>query len=133
MKREPVLMALWLKFGALTTLVAWVPFPILEPQHLPVSCHTVAAAHIEEPEGLTTRIYNHAPGLWRGKEKMKTRNTDTHTQGSWPDEDGEREWSYSATCQEMPETTSRGKRQGRILSWRLQRDHGSASTLIWDF
>ena len=31
--------------------------------------HTVAASHIEELEGLTTRIYNYELGLWGEKKK----------------------------------------------------------------
>ena len=46
--------------------MTWVRFPVAEPHHLSVSCHAVAAVHIEELEGLTTRIYNHAVGLWEG-------------------------------------------------------------------
>ena len=42
---------------------------VAEPHQLSVSCHAVAAAHIEELEGLTTRIYNHAVGLWGGKKR----------------------------------------------------------------
>ena len=30
----------------------------LQNHNTPVSSHAVAAAHMEEPEGLTTRIYN---------------------------------------------------------------------------
>ena len=33
------------------------------------SCHAVVAAHIEELEQLTTRIYNHVLGLWGGGKK----------------------------------------------------------------
>ena len=43
----------------------------MEPHHPSVSCHVVVAAHIEELEGLTTRMYNHALGLWGGKKKKK--------------------------------------------------------------
>ena len=32
-----------------------------------LSSHDVAASHIEELEGLTTRIYNYVLGLWEGK------------------------------------------------------------------
>ena len=31
--------------------------------------HAVVASHIEEPEGLITRIYNYALGLWGGGKK----------------------------------------------------------------
>ena len=48
---------------------AQVPFPGTDLHHLPVSSHAEAAAHIEELEGLTTRIYNQALGL--GEEKKK--------------------------------------------------------------
>ena len=48
-----------------------VQFPGLEPHHLSVSSHAVAAAHIEELEGLTTRIFNYVPGLWGGKIKKR--------------------------------------------------------------
>ena len=44
-----------------------------DPHHLSVSSHPVVVAHIEELEGLTTRIYNHALGLWEGKEKKKSK------------------------------------------------------------
>ena len=46
--------------------------PVLLPGHRatpPVCCHAVAAAHTEELEGLTTRIYNYALGLWGGEKK----------------------------------------------------------------
>ena len=52
--------------------MAQVRFPVAEPHHLSVSCHAVAAAHIEEVE-LTTRIYNYALELLGGKKK-KIRN-----------------------------------------------------------
>ena len=64
-------MAQWLMFGALTTSMAWVQFPVTEPHHSSVSCHAVAVAHIEELEGLTTVVSIHALGLWGGKKKMK--------------------------------------------------------------
>ena len=56
----------WLKSGALTTSVALVCFPVMEPHHPSVSRHAVAADH-NELEGLTTRICNDALGLWGGK------------------------------------------------------------------
>ena len=56
-------------FSALTTSGARVRFPVLEPHHLSVSCHAVAASHVQELEGLPTRIYNHALGLWGGERK----------------------------------------------------------------
>ena len=65
-------MVLWFTFSTLTTLVAWVHFPIAEPHHLSVGSHAVVVAHIEELEGLTTRMYSHALGLWGEK---KIRNT----------------------------------------------------------
>ena len=54
-------------------LLRWsgVCFLGVEPHHSSVSSHAVAVAHIEELEGLTTRKYNHALGLWGGKEKIK--------------------------------------------------------------
>ena len=39
-----------------------------------MSCHAVTVAHIEELEGLTTMIYNHALGLRGGKEKTLMRH-----------------------------------------------------------
>ena len=33
------------------------------------SSHAVAASHIEELEGLTTRVYNYALVLWAGKKR----------------------------------------------------------------
>ena len=62
-------MVSWLKFGALTALATPVWFLVVEPHHLSVSCHVVVAAHVEELEGPTIRIYNYALGLWRGKKK----------------------------------------------------------------
>ena len=59
-------MAWWLKFGIPSA--AWVFFPVAEPHHPSVSCHVVAA-HTEELEQLTTRIYNQVLGLWGGKRK----------------------------------------------------------------
>ena len=41
----------------------------MEPHHLSVSCHAVLVAHMEELEGLTTRIYNHVLGLWGTNKK----------------------------------------------------------------
>ena len=66
---EPALVVWWFKFSALTASAAQVCFPVMEPHHLSVSCHAVTVAHIEELEGLTTRIYNHALGLWGEKKK----------------------------------------------------------------
>ena len=50
-----------------------VLFPHTEPHHSSVSCHAVVAAHIEELEGLTTRIYNYVLGLWREKKRERER------------------------------------------------------------
>ena len=47
---------------------------LTQPHHPSVSCHAVVVAHIEELEGLTTRIYSHAMGLWEGKIKRKIGN-----------------------------------------------------------
>uniref|UniRef100_A0A9L0I8A5 Zinc finger protein 286A n=1 Tax=Equus asinus TaxID=9793 RepID=A0A9L0I8A5_EQUAS len=52
---------------------AWVRLPVAEPHHPSVSSHAVVAAHIEELEGLTTRIYNHVLGLWGGEKKKRGR------------------------------------------------------------
>ena len=49
----------------------------MEPHHSSVSSHAVAVAHIEELEGLTTRIYNYVLGLWGG-EKKKVREAQKH-------------------------------------------------------
>ena len=54
-----------------SVLVAKVQFPGVEPHHLSVSSHAVAAAHIEELERLTSRIYNYVLGLWGGKKHNK--------------------------------------------------------------
>ena len=35
----------------------------------------MAAAHIEEPEGLTTRRYSYVLGLWGAKQKTKPQKT----------------------------------------------------------
>lgn len=56
-------------FRALTALAAQVPFLGVET-HLPsVSSHAAAAAHKEGLEGLTSRAYNQALGLWSGRKK----------------------------------------------------------------
>ena len=51
----------------------------LGPGHGP-TCHAssnaVAASHIEELEGLTTRVYNYGLGLWRRKQKRGRLATD---------------------------------------------------------
>ena len=49
----------------------------LDPGHGPTHCsssHVEAASHIEESEGLTTRIYNYVLGLWGGGKKKKIGN-----------------------------------------------------------
>ena len=43
--------------------VVRVRSPVVEPHHPSVSCRAVVVAHIEELEGLTTRLYIRAPGL----------------------------------------------------------------------
>ena len=69
-------MAQRLKFSALPTSAARVHFPVTEPHYLAVSCHAVAMAPIEEPEGLTIRIHNHALGIWGEKRKKGRLATD---------------------------------------------------------
>ena len=54
---------------ACSPLVAWVRFLVLEPHHPSVSCHAVAAAHIEELQRFTTRIGKYV--LWGGKKKTE--------------------------------------------------------------
>ena len=61
--------ALWLSSRA---PLWWLGFASLDPgcgltHHS--SSHAVAASHIEELEGITTRIYNYVLGLWGGKKK----------------------------------------------------------------
>ena len=63
--------AQWLKFCALTTSAAQVHCLVTEPHHSSVSGHAVVAAHIEELEGLRSRIYNYVLGLWGGKIKER--------------------------------------------------------------
>src|SRR3712207_7063969 len=46
---------LWLRFGALIP-VAWVHFPVREPHHPSVSCHTVAAVCCCDAESYATGI-----------------------------------------------------------------------------
>ena len=53
-------------------MAARVHFLVMEPHHPSVSSHAVVAAHIEELEGLTTGIYNHALVLWGGKRDRGT-------------------------------------------------------------
>ena len=48
--------------------MAQVPFPGVEPHHLSVSGHAVAAAHIEELEGLTT-IHKYTLVIFGGRKK----------------------------------------------------------------
>ena len=61
-------MALWLKFSKLH-FCGRVCFPIAESHHPSVSSHAVVAAHIEELEGPTTRLYNYVLGLWGEKKR----------------------------------------------------------------
>ena len=49
--------------------MAQVWCPGAEPHHSSVSSHAVAAAHVEEIEGPTTRIYNSVLWLWGEGEK----------------------------------------------------------------
>ena len=42
-----------------------------EPHHLSVRSQAVVAAHTEESEGFTTRIYNYVVGLWTGGKKER--------------------------------------------------------------
>ena len=49
-------------------------FPGCRTTHPSDSCHAVVVVHIEEPEGPTTRIYNHVLGLQGGKKKRKIGN-----------------------------------------------------------
>ena len=58
--------------------MAQVQFPVLEPHHLSVSSHAVVAAHIEEPEGLTTRIYTAM--YWGYEERKKEREREEDQQ-----------------------------------------------------
>ena len=57
--------------------------------------------------------------------------------GRMPCDDKGRDWSYVAASQEMPKIVSKPlearKRQGRIVPYRFQREHGPAKTLISDF
>ena len=53
------------------TLVACIHFLVMEQHHPSVSCPDVVAAHVKELEGLTTRIYSHALGLWGGAKRKK--------------------------------------------------------------
>ena len=50
----------------------------METHHPSVSCRAVAGAQAEEAEGLTTKIYNHALGLWGEKEKKKVQTLQPH-------------------------------------------------------
>ena len=53
-------------------------FAGLHPGHGPVHCslsHAVAVSHIEELEGLTTRVYNMYWGSGEEKKKRKIGNT----------------------------------------------------------
>ena len=61
-----------------------------EPHHSSVSSHAVAAAHTEEPEGLTTRIYNCVPGLRGGKKQIERKIGKSAQGGSLPAEKKEK-------------------------------------------
>ena len=69
-KPEPAPLAQWLKVSAVTAAAAQVHLLVVEPHHPSVTCHVVAAAHVEELGRLTTKIYNQAPGLWGEKRKI---------------------------------------------------------------
>ena len=58
----------------LSALAAQVRFLGVKPRHLSVSSHAVVVAHVEELQGLTTRIYNYVPGLWGEKKKRNVGN-----------------------------------------------------------
>lgn len=45
--------------------------PVAEPHHPSVNSYTVAAAHREKLEGLTTKIYNYLLGLWGEEKKVR--------------------------------------------------------------
>ena len=64
-------MAEWLSLHAPFGLPG---FPSSDPGHRPMHCsssHTVVASHIEELEGLTTRIYNYILGQAEKKKKKR--------------------------------------------------------------
>ena len=71
-------MAWWLKFGThpFSSLAAEA-LPKANPHPYPppsVSCHAVMAAHKEELEQLTTRIYDYVLALWEGKKETHKRS-----------------------------------------------------------
>ena len=70
-RAEPALMASWLRSSSPLRQPGFGSQA--EPHHLSVGSHVLAAAHMEEPEGLTTRIYNYILGLWGGKKRRKKR------------------------------------------------------------
>ena len=51
--------------------MAWDQFPGVEPHHSSVSSHAVVVAHIEELDGLTTRMHNYVLRLWGGGKKRE--------------------------------------------------------------
>ena len=73
----------------LSAPAAQARFPDAEPHHWSVNSHAVVVAHVEELEGLRTRIYNCILWLWRGKTKkeedwqqmLAQGESFTHTQG----------------------------------------------------
>ena len=78
------------------------------PYHLSVGSHAVVATHIEELEGLTIRIYNHALGLWGRKKK---------------EEDWQRMLAQAESCPSEKNKTqnkiwSKNPSQGKCLSSR---------------
>ena len=64
-------------------LGGWACSSVVEPLHPSVSCHAVAAAHVEELDGFTTRTYNHELGLW-GEKKRGRLATDVSSGGIPP-------------------------------------------------
>ena len=56
-----------------------------------------------------------------------------HTGRRRPGEDGSRGWSDAAVSQGAAGAAGNWKRQGRILCYRLRREHGLADILILDF
>ena len=64
-------MAEWLSLCTLLQQPRVSPVWILGTDLAPSSSHTEAAAHIAEPEGPTTRIYNYVLGGFEEKKKEK--------------------------------------------------------------
>ena len=58
------------KFGALT-LAAWVHFPVREPCHPTVGCHTVAAVCCHDVESYATGISNTSRVTYGGQISVK--------------------------------------------------------------